>query len=79
MQSSDDFFRLVRSWLTIHLPRARRLSPHTIRSYKPALTMLLPYLREPRHLELSQVTFDVIDRATIAGGGGGVVDRGGGR
>ncbi|HQZ85647.1 MAG TPA: tyrosine-type recombinase/integrase [Actinomycetota bacterium] len=67
MQSSDDFFRLVRSWLTIHLPRARRLSPHTIRSYKTALTMLLTYLRETRHLDWTQITFDTIDRATIAG------------
>ena len=65
--ASHEFYRLVRGWLTVHLPRARRLSPHTIRSYKTALTMLLTYLRETRHLELSQVTFDVIDRATIAG------------
>jgi len=34
--ASGDFFPLVRSWLTVHLPRARRLSPHTIRSYKTA-------------------------------------------
>lgn len=62
---SDDFFKLVRSWLTIHLPRARRLSPHTIRSYKAALTTLLDYLRQVRGLTLSDITFDVIDQATI--------------
>ena len=62
--ASDDFFRLVRSWLTVHLPRSRRLSPHTIRSYKTALNMLLDYLRETRNLELAEVTFDAIDRAT---------------
>ena len=64
---SDDFFRLVRSWLTVHLPRSRRLSPHTIRSYKTALNMLLTYLRETRDLDLAQITFDAIDRAAIAG------------
>ena len=65
--ASDEFFRLVRTWLTIHLPRARRLSPHTIRSYKTALNALLDYFRETRNLELAGITFDVIDRTTITG------------
>jgi integrase/recombinase XerD len=64
---SDDFFGLVRSWLTIHLPRARRLSDHTIRSYKTALNLLLAYLHETRGLELAGVTFNAIDRVTING------------
>lgn len=64
---SDDFFGLVRAWLTVHLPRARRLSPHTIRSYKTALNTLLTYLRQARSLELAQISFDAIDHATIAG------------
>ncbi len=64
---SDDFYRLVRSWLTVHLPRARRLSPHTIRSYKTALNALLTYLRQTRDLDLAQITFEAIDRATITG------------
>ena len=65
--TSGDFFRLVRSWLTVHLPRARRLSPHTIRSYKTALNTLLAYLRETLHLDLAEITFDSINRATITG------------
>jgi len=65
--ASDDFFPLVRCWLTVHLPKARRLSPHTIRSYKTAISTLLAFLGEARHLGLSDVTFDAIDRATING------------
>jgi site-specific recombinase XerD len=65
--TSDEFFRLVRTWLTIHLPRARRLSPHTIRSYKTALNALLDYLREAQQLELTGITFDAINRSTITG------------
>ena len=64
---SDDFYRLVRSWLTVHLTRARRLIPHTIRSYKTALNALLTYLRQTRDLDLAQITFEAIDRATITG------------
>ncbi len=65
--ASDDFFHLVRSWLTVHLPRSRRLSPHTIRSYKTTLNLLLDYLRHRSGLALEQVGFDQIDRATITG------------
>lgn len=66
---TDDFYGLIRAWLTIHLPRARRLSAHTIRSYKTALNTLLAYLREQQHLELADVTFDAIDHATVSGFG----------
>ena len=64
---SDDFFRLVRAWLTVYLPRSRRLSPHTIRSYKTTLATLLTYLRETRGLDLTSVSFEAIDHATIRG------------
>ncbi|WAH97773.1 site-specific integrase [Arthrobacter sp. MMS18-M83] len=66
--TSDDFLRLVRTWLTVHLPRSRRGSPHTIRPYKTALNMLLAYLRETRHLELAEVTFDAINHTTTIAG-----------
>lgn len=64
---SDDFFALVRAWLTVHLPRSRRLSPHTIRSYKTALNTLLTYLRQSRGLDLSAISFEAIDHAAISG------------
>jgi len=65
--ASDDFFGLVRAWLTVHLPRSRRLSPHTIRSYKTALNTLLTYLRQTRDLELAAISFQAIDHAAISG------------
>jgi integrase/recombinase XerD len=65
--ASDEFFGLVRSWLTVHLPRARRLSPHTIRSYKTAINALLTYLDQTQHVKLADVSFEVINRTTING------------
>ncbi len=64
---SDEFFTLVRSWLTSYLPRSRRLSPHTIRSYKTALNTLLAYLSETRHLKLDQIGFEAITYSTMSG------------
>lgn len=63
---SDEFFTLVRSWLTIYLPRSRRLSPHTIRSYKTALNALLAYLGETRSLKLDQIGFEAIDYSSMS-------------
>lgn len=65
--ASDDFFGLVRAWLTVHLPRSRRLSPHTIRSYKTALNTLLTYLRQTRGLDLAVISFEALDHAAISG------------
>ena len=66
---SDDFYRLVRAWLMIHLPRARRLSPHTVRSYKTALNALLDYLRQTRGLQVGEVSFEALDHAALTGFG----------
>lgn len=63
--TSDNFFSLVRTWLTSYLPRTRRLSPHTIRSYKTALNTLVTYLRQTRGLDLTQIGFEAIDHTTI--------------
>ena len=65
--ASSDFFGLVRAWLTIHLPRARRLSPHTVRSYKAALNAFLAYLREALGLDLAEIGFEAVDRAAVSG------------
>ncbi|MGP9817195.1 tyrosine-type recombinase/integrase [Glutamicibacter sp. 363] len=64
--NSDEFFALVRSWLTSYLPRSRRLSPHTIRSYKAALNTLLAFLGETRSLKLEQVGFDAITYSSMS-------------
>lgn len=73
---SDDFYRLVRSWLTVHLPRARRLSPHTIRSYKAALNALLSYLRETRNLDLPEVSFEALNHTSVSGFGTWLLETG---
>jgi integrase/recombinase XerD len=64
--TTNDFYRLVRTWLTVYLPRSRRLSPHTIRSYKTALNALLTYLQQTRQLKLAAIDFEVINHSTIS-------------
>lgn len=63
---TNELFTLIRNWVTNYLPRSRRLSPHTIRSYKTALHTLLTYLVETQHTKLNHVNFEMINHATIS-------------
>ena len=55
-QNSDvnEFWSLARSFLKVHLPNAREVSPNTVKAYKQALETLIKYL------EVSGFTRDAI-------------------
>ena len=61
------FCRYIKKFLEVYLPKQRNLSPNTARSYRTALNLFVDYLVDVRHLRLSEVGFECIDRATIAG------------
>ncbi len=60
-------FNLVREYLTVYLPKQRCASPNTIRSYKKTLEMFLEYAKRVRGIQLFDVTFDMLNRDTVAG------------
>lgn len=64
--NTNELFKLIRNWVTNYLPRSRRLSPHTIRSYKTALQTLLIYLGDAQHTKLSHISFEMINHTTIS-------------
>jgi len=64
--AKDTLFGAIRNYLTIYLPKQRRLSPHTIRSYKDALELLVDFIKENRGIPLADVTFEMLTSATIA-------------
>jgi site-specific recombinase XerD len=65
MTRDDRFFRLVRDFLLIYLPKNRCDSPHTVKSYREALQLLRTYLKDERGLEWTQITFDCLDHQTV--------------
>ncbi len=50
------FFKLIRDFLTIYLPKQKAASPHTIRSYKNTISLFLDY--SVKNLEIAMVDLD---------------------
>jgi site-specific recombinase XerD len=61
----DEFFHLFRDWLTVHLPRSRRLSANTVRSYKAALNALVAYFRDQQGVPLGEIGFHLVTRSAL--------------
>jgi integrase/recombinase XerD len=55
----NDLARALRGFFGEHLPRVRGVSPHTVRSYRDAVTLLLRHLAARRHRAV--VDLDLID------------------
>ncbi|MGO2931651.1 tyrosine-type recombinase/integrase [Microbacterium sp.] len=62
---TDDFYRHLREWFTVFMPRQRGVSPHTITACRHTWNMLLGYVAETRGVPLEHVTFSIINRACI--------------
>ncbi|MEB3102871.1 tyrosine-type recombinase/integrase [Ferviditalea candida] len=66
MKIKDDaFFKLIRNFLTIYLPKQKCYSLNTIKSYKEALNLLLDYLQTEKQIPLLRITFELLDSTTI--------------
>ncbi len=64
---TDTFFRHLREWFTVFLPRQRAASPHTVAACRQVWNLLLGYIDDTRGIRLEKVTFAVLNRALIAG------------
>ena len=58
-------FGRVHDFLTIHLPKQRRVSPNTIKSYRKALEQLFDFVKELRDIPLCDVEFDMLTADAI--------------
>lgn len=61
------FYRHLREWFTVFLPRQRAVSPHTITACRRTWNMLLRYVTDTRQVPLEAITFEILDRACVAG------------
>jgi len=61
----ERLFRMIREFLTIHLPKQRMLSAHTVKSYRESINLFLAFLQEKKHITLSDVTFEMLDAKTV--------------
>ena len=64
-QAADGFYRHLREWFTAFLPRQRGAAPNTITSCRHTWNMLLGYAAGHHHVAVENVTFTMLDRATV--------------
>lgn len=65
MVADKILFELIRQYFTFYLPKVRRCSNHTLRSYRTALNAFLDFVKTERGIELSRITFTMLDEKTL--------------
>ena len=64
---TNTLFGLIHDYLKIYLPKQRKLSPNTIRSYRGALEFLVDFVKEKKKIPLQDVTFEMLTADMIIG------------
>lgn len=61
----ERLFILIRDFLTSYLPRQRLCSPHTVKSYRESISLLLGFIQKKYKISLAEITFSHINATTI--------------
>jgi len=59
------FFKTIRGFLTVYLPKQKNASPNTIKSYRETLNLLLKFLEEKKKIPLHKASFLDLEHKTI--------------
>lgn len=52
------FLKTVRDFLTIYLPKQRKFSENTIRSYRMSLSLFFDYLKDEKGVSIQKLSFN---------------------
>jgi site-specific recombinase XerD len=63
---NGSLFGLIHNYLKIYLPKQRKVSPNTIRSYSEALELLVDFVKDKKGIPLKDVAFEMLTAETIA-------------
>lgn len=61
----NEFFRLLREYLTVYLPKQKDASSHTLKSYRETLNLFVTFLAECKRGRLYSVTFDDVTQDSV--------------
>jgi len=64
-KETDKFFAYLREYLTIYLPKQRRCSPNTVKSYQDAFNLYRTFLSEIKGIPFVKITLGLFDYTTI--------------
>lgn len=62
-----EFLKTVRDFLTVYLPKQRRFSENTVRSYRIALNLFFEYLHERKNIPLHSLSFQLLSKDNVSG------------
>jgi Site-specific recombinase XerD len=62
----DSLFDFIHGYLKIYLPRQRKVSQNTIRSYREAIELLVDFIKDKNKIPLGDVTFEMIKFETLS-------------
>jgi len=65
MKRDDNFFKHVRGFLTVFLPKNKCYSHHTIKAYRDTLNLFRKFLWEEKSIAFTEITFDRINHEVI--------------
>jgi len=62
---NDSFFKAMHDYLKIYMPKQRKLSENTVKSYKGTLNQFLDYLTDIKHIPMVKITLDDLNRENV--------------
>jgi integrase/recombinase XerD len=65
MTGDDRFFKLVRGFLTVYLPKHKCCSPNTVKAYRDTLNLFRHFLLEKKGIAFTQIRFDLITHDVV--------------
>lgn len=64
-KTDDTFFKLVRNFLTIYLPKNRCYSPNTVKSYRDTINLFREFLQEQKNISFTKISFAMINHTLV--------------
>ena len=65
MKMDDRFFRFVRDFLLIYMPKNRCCSQNTVKAYRDTIHLLQVFMKEQKQIPFTKITFDRLNHALV--------------
>jgi site-specific recombinase XerD len=65
MEQDDSFFKYVRGFLTVFLPKNKCYSKNTIKAYRDTINLFRKFLWEEKAISFTKISFDTINHDVI--------------
>lgn len=65
MKNDERFFKYVRNFLMVYLPKNRCYSENTVRAYRDTINLLRVYIEEKEAISFVKITFDLLDHTLM--------------